>query len=360
MAKRAYTYTLNGPKDGGQRKTMTTDTGAVTTYIYDKLNRLTSATVGTITDSWTYDANSNRLTEAKTGTATVYTTFNAADQLCWHGTTPGTCAAPPSGAVMYGYDANGNTTLAGSTGTTQAYNVFNQFITNTSGSTVTNYTYAGVRNDERITAGSTSFLNGSLGVTQQTKSGGTTSFIRDPDGTLISMRDSAGASYYYTTDALGSVILLTDSNQAKAATYGYDSWGQATSTTGAQAATNPWTYAGGYNDTTSNRIKFGARYYNPARGRFTQPDPSGKEANRYAYVKCNPVNATDPTGLDSSGECIGAAAGILVPTVSFLWFAGSILGAVYTGGALVPLAFEMGVSFFGIIGAGMRANTYCN
>ncbi|GAA4035295.1 hypothetical protein GCM10023063_19650 [Arthrobacter methylotrophus] len=40
-------------------------------------------------------------------------------------------------------------------------------------------------------------------------------------------RTSAG-SFYYTTGALGSIVLLTDSTQA---------------------TTNPWTYAGGYNDT---------------------------------------------------------------------------------------------------------------
>jgi RHS repeat-associated protein len=299
LAKRAYTYTTWGTapvRDGALRKTMTTDTGAVTTYAYDSVKRLTSAASGGVTDSWTYDLNGNRLTAAKTGAATDYYAYNAADQMCWYASTTGTCAAPPAGATTYTYDANGNTTAAGTTGT-QAYNTFDQFTSNTSGSTVTNYTYAGTRNDERLTAGSTSFLNGSLGITQQTKTSGTTSFIRDPEGTLISMRTSTGASFYYTTDALGSTILLTDSAQAAAATYAYDSWGSPTSTTGTQAATNPWTYAGGYNDTTSNRIKFGARYYNPARGRFTQVDPSAQEANRYAYVSCNPINATDPSGL---------------------------------------------------------------
>lgn len=38
------------------------------------------------------------------------------------------------------------------------------------------------------------------------------------------MRSSAGASFYYTTDAFGSVVLLADSNQAKAATCTYDAW----------------------------------------------------------------------------------------------------------------------------------------
>ncbi|WP_251043125.1 RHS repeat-associated core domain-containing protein [Arthrobacter sp. ISL-69] len=295
LAKRAYTYTLNGTKDGALRKTVTDQAGAVTTYTYDEVNRLKQALTGAVTEGWTYDLNGNRLTDTKTGAATVHYAYNAADQLCWAGSSAAACASPPSGATMYGYDANGNTTLAGTT--TQSYNTFDQFTVNNNGGT-TNYTYTGTRNDERLTAGATAFLNGSLGVTRQTTSGASTSFIRDPQGTLISMRTSAGASFYYTTDALGSVILLTDSAQAAAATYAYDSWGQTTVSTGAQAAVNPWTYAGGYNDTSSNRIKFGARYYNPYRGRFTQPDPTGQEANRYLYAGASPYNNTDPSGLD--------------------------------------------------------------
>jgi hypothetical protein len=104
-----------------------------------------SDVTGTVTNSWTYDLNGNRLTEAKTGNATVYYAYNAADQLCWYASTTGTCAAPPTGATTYTYDANGNTTAAGTTGT-QAYNTFDQFTSNTSGSTVTNYTYAGQSN----------------------------------------------------------------------------------------------------------------------------------------------------------------------------------------------------------------------
>jgi RHS repeat-associated protein len=110
------------------------------------------------------------------------------------------------------------------------------------------------------------------------------------------MITSAGTSYYYTTDRLGSVILLSGPGQDRSAVYTYDAWGN-TTPRGTQAATNPWTYAGGYNDTASSRIKLGARYYNPYRGRFTQLDPSGQEQNRYLYASANPINNTDLTGL---------------------------------------------------------------
>jgi RHS repeat-associated protein len=56
------------------------------------------------------------------------------------------------------------------------------------------------------------------------------------------------------------------------------------------------------------------RYYDPARGRFTTPDPYGEyfdrknpiSFNRYAYVMGDPVNKNDPTGLDT--VCISYAA----------------------------------------------------
>ena len=52
------------------------------------------------------------------------------------------------------------------------------------------------------------------------------------------------------------------------------------------------------------------RYYDPARGRFTTPDPyesSGHPQNplswnRYAYVTGDPINMNDPTGLEGSND----------------------------------------------------------
>ncbi|PNH86161.1 RHS repeat domain-containing protein [Arthrobacter sp. AFG20] len=299
LAKRAYTYTTHPTtlREGSLRKSMTTDTGAVTTYTYDAVQRLKTAVTGTVTESWTYDLNGNRLTSAKTGATTVNYAYNAADQLCWTSTGTGTCAAPPAGASTYTFDANGNQTKAGTT--TSTWNTFDQLASHTNSST-TSFTYAGQGNTERLTSGTMSFLNGSLGITRQSNASGTVSFIRDPEGNLISMRNVAGASFYYTTDALGSTILLTDGTQAKAATYLYDSWGNTTTQTGTMATVNPWRFAGGYKDDVTGYTKFGARYYGPGNGRFTQPDPSWQEANRYAYASCNPINSVDPSGLDDT------------------------------------------------------------
>lgn len=74
------------------------------------------------------------------------------------------------------------------------------------------------------------------------------------------------------------------------------------SANGSRAATNPWRYATGYNDTATGLTKLGARYYNPTLGRFTQQDISAgiitdpTSLNRFAYTGDNPINLNDPTG----------------------------------------------------------------
>ena|ERR1017187_43865 len=52
------------------------------------------------------------------------------------------------------------------------------------------------------------------------------------------------------------------------------------------------------------------RFYDPARGRFTTPDPkrssmhlqSPLSFNRYVYALDDPINHRDPTGLDCSED----------------------------------------------------------
>ncbi|MFB2556785.1 RHS repeat-associated core domain-containing protein [Herbiconiux liangxiaofengii] len=46
----------------------------------------------------------------------------------------------------------------------------------------------------------------------------------------------------------------------------------------------------------SELYKLGARYYDPAIGRFTQMDPSGQESNPYGYAGCSPINSLTRLG----------------------------------------------------------------
>lgn len=82
---------------------------------------------------------------------------------------------------------------------------------------------------------------------------------------------------------------------------------------------NPWRYAGGALDSTG-LYHFGARYYDPAIGRWTQQDSvvslgDPGNGNRYAYAGDDPVNNVDSTGAKPKyvEKCVtGAGQGALV------------------------------------------------
>lgn len=105
----------------------------------------------------------------------------------------------------------------------------------------------------------------------------------------------AGARVYsYLSDALGSVIRLTDAQGNKAVDYQYGPYGQ----TEADAVhDNPFQYTGRENDGTG-LYYYRARYYSPELGRFIQSDPIGLGGgiNSYSYVNADPISKVDPTG----------------------------------------------------------------
>ena len=64
-------------------------------------------------------------------------------------------------------------------------------------------------------------------------------------------------------------------------------------------------FPGQKDDPESSLKDFGARYYNPAMARWTSPDSimshtyDPQSLNKYAYVRNDPINLADPTGLSA-------------------------------------------------------------
>jgi RHS repeat-associated protein len=125
----------------------------------------------------------------------------------------------------------------------------------------------------------------------------------------------------------------------KTASYAYDPYGRTRTATGPNAATNAFRYAGGLYDSTTGATKFGARYYDPNVGRFTQPDPSRQEQNAYAYTGGNPINFRDPTGLSTATDVINT-------TVSTALLVGAFVGLLLIAPETAPLVIGLTVGGF--------------
>ncbi len=112
---------------------------------------------------------------------------------------------------------------------------------------------------------------------------------------------SAGTATSDLTDALGSVLLLTDASQGAVTGYSYGAYGAqgATGSSGVPALTSPFQYAGAEFNSADQLLYLRNRFYSPQLQRFISEDPIGVAGgiNTYAYVKGNPISNTDPLGL---------------------------------------------------------------
>jgi RHS repeat-associated protein len=108
-----------------------------------------------------------------------------------------------------------------------------------------------------------------------------------------------GVTYRLVTDHLGSVrLVLNATTGAVVQQLEYDPFGQVLVDT--NPGFQPFGYAGGLYDPLTGLLRFGARDYDPATGRWLSKDPigfKGGDSNLYAYVGNDPINNTDPTGL---------------------------------------------------------------
>jgi RHS repeat-associated protein len=113
--------------------------------------------------------------------------------------------------------------------------------------------------------------------------------------------DDASQDRYVLRDGNNNVIALTDANQQIVTQYRYEPYGKTTLAGVADANTQQ--YTGRENDGTGLYYLRG-RYYDPSTARFISEDPVGwasGQTNAYAYVGGNPVQFSDPSGLQAFG-----------------------------------------------------------
>ncbi|MFF7203106.1 RHS repeat-associated core domain-containing protein [Streptomyces sp. NPDC008141] len=330
----SYSY-ANAGKDGGKIRTKTDAvTGLKTSYTYDSAGRFSYAKEekgSTLTSSWQYCYDmAGNLTSQGTDPGcprgTTYT-VNDAQQI----------TAKNGDASGWSYDKLGNETAGASTPesirTAEKWSDYSQLTSIAVGGTTYAGQYGSTDQSERIKLGDTFFHNGPLGLSAKSTAGVDMGFNREPGGTLNSMT-TGGKTYYYLTDALGSVVALADDTGAKVNTYAYSPRGVRILATTTESVPQPYRFAGGFQDPTG-LYHYAARYYDPNIGRFTSPDPSGQEKNPYLYAEGDPVNRIDPTGLAAwdalgmVGDAIQGVSHLVEGDTRALWgdVAGFVAGA---------------------------------
>lgn len=315
---------------------------------------------GTSPTNWafTYDDAGNR-TEAKATNAATSAvisdqklTYNAASQI----TTDG-----------YTYDGTGNLTKA--PGETYTYNGAQQMTSSTKDGVTTSYEYAGADMNKLLwqsTDGGAQYAyaygttdqNGVPVIATREQIGtGAASVVSDPvTGHLLDLRTSDGTTSLYVLDGIGNPTMSLADTGKIAYQVSYDAYGAETITTGktsTQWQQNPYGFKAGIRSSSSDTAltKFGYRWQSAVSGQWVERDTldaplDPSNANRYAFVGCDPINGSDPTGR---GTCEFGAAFFFVGVAA-------IAATPFTAGGSLAL---FGVGLLGTVGGGIGTVEGC-
>jgi RHS repeat-associated protein len=307
------------------------------TFVYDNLNRVTSATGLYGTNTYAYDsvgnrtqrtvtlpiagtetyttpANSNRLTSIS-GAVNRSLTYQASGQAA-------TDQRSPVAAWSYTTDKAGRlsaTVLNGATQTTSAYDADELRIANTNTLTATTTHYVYDTNGQLIAE-----MNGATGaaIREYIWLGGL------PIG-YVDRLGSAGASrlFFVHADHLGRPQKITNAARAVVWDGVFAPFGEIYSVTG--SIVNVLMFPGQVYDPETGLSQNWHRDYDANIGRYLQSDPIGLEGgiNTYAYVSGNPLVHVDPDGRN--------------PAFAIPW-AGPILGGIGEALGWIGLGIGLG------------------
>ncbi len=309
LASFTYSYQQNGRCK--QVEEQLWGTQSTVRYGYDFLNRLVREvrTGYAPTDlQWSYDAVGNRLQQVKDGVVTNYS-YDDDNRLL------------TAGSVTYEWDANGNMTKRIQDGVTTHFQydfddrLVQIYWSNVNRRQVTHrYRYDGLgrRVERSVYDGgwrrATYRFAGDVLIREQWQNPSSSNHLMMDwkytwaDGLVNAVNIVWGDQWWAGSDRLGSARVHTDELGEQVTYLAYfTAFGERY----AAGFRTPYTFAGDWryrDDGDAGLLHVGARYYEPATGRWTTADKypgnlyQPLSLNRYLYCEDDPVNAVDPSG----------------------------------------------------------------
>jgi len=299
----------------GSRTSLTFANGVVQAFGFDPVSRLTSltnnlsGTASDLTKTYAYNPASQITTETRSNDSYAFVQSNVSETGIANGLNQLTSYA---GKTLT-YDTKGNVTGFGTDAF--VYSSENLLTSATVGGTATTLTYDPLLRLYQTTSGATTgrFAYDGLDAIAEYNGAGTLQrrFVFDPTGhpstgsgqPLVWYEGTGTAAAdrrYLSADERGSVISVSDSTGASLAVNSYDEYGLPSF---GALANQRFGYTGQMWLGSAQLWYYKARMYAPQiGGRFLQPDPIGYASgpNLYAYVGNDPINFTDPLGLDQT------------------------------------------------------------
>lgn len=356
------TQSLYQPADTVNTNSTVSSANTSWTVGYDAVGRITAFNVVTPaspanTAGFSYDANGNRQTSARVlgsqTTARTYALPTGGNRASGFSQTVGSTTS----SVSYGYNANGDLVSDGLNAFSHNAEgrLSNATVGHSDSSPTTRYAHNAL--GQRVfktaplfpvlgTMGTdldAFFAKGWTPATTTAELTGTT-YTYDEDGTLIAESSSNpsapgitlyialptasgpmpiaavinGAHYAVSSDHLNTPRRLMSESGQVMWQWAYSAFGETAPTTAAKRFAGPDTipttgmttampvtfnlrYPGQYADSESGLFYNYFRSYNATTGRYSQPDPIGRDGgwNRFGYVEGNPLSFTDALGLQS-------------------------------------------------------------
>ena len=299
---------------GNLKQRIDDNQGATENFLYDDLNRLTSAELVefALTKTYQYNAIGNITHKSDVSGIDYVYPASGANSVRPH-------AVTTAGGNTYGYDANGN--MVSGDGRTLAYTSYNKPYDIQKGGTYSTFGYAPDRGRIVQTSSNSTTVylkpvgNSSTLYEKQTKNNVVTHkyYVYGGSGmvAVYQERDNATAdTRYFHKDHLGSTDAITDEVGTVIERLSYDPFGKrrASPCNGTDPVCQLTSSITNYGFTGHEHlagvglIHMNGRIYDPVLGRFMSADPQVKYAkstqgfNRYSYVDNNPLSRVDMDG----------------------------------------------------------------